>query len=532
MSSEEHLKICLVNAPVIGVMEPWYDTPDFGRTGLAILAGYLRSKMQVQIQIIDAKLERLNFAKVLERVLEFNPHIVGFTAFTNEIKPSAYTAALIKKNLPECITVIGGVHITAIPRETMREFSSFDIGVVGEGEETLHELCHAVLHKEDIAKIRGLIYRKQGTLQQTPPRARIADQDSLPLPAWDLLPPAKTYYIQSERGCPLHCIFCMNPNGRYARKRSVENVIEELNLIINQYHPQRISFGDEIFSVDMDRTRQLLDAMIEHKIGEKVKWDVQTHVQYVDYEMFLQFKKANVERVELGIETGDLDMLRKLGKGTNLEKIYAAVEAGKKAKVPIGTFFLFGQPNETIESLQRTVDLAVKLNPVLPMFGLMTPYPGTEVAKMAAKGEGGYRLLTTNWDEYNKQIGGAMEFANLSRRQIEWFQVRAYLKVYLFNYRYWDLLLFLWEYRKAALEVIKKILLKRNSITEHLNLKPHDYEEVIYSNYKPQKESLIEARENWNAYQIEEAKRIKILAANKEAKHDVEKIDSTQSAES
>ncbi len=72
--------------------------------------------------------------------------------------------------------------------------------------------------------------------------------------------------------------------------------------------------------------------MIEHKIGEKVKWDVQTHVQYVDYEMFLQFKKANVERVELGIETGDLDMLRKLGKGTNLEKIYAAVEAGKKAK--------------------------------------------------------------------------------------------------------------------------------------------------------------------------------------------------------
>jgi radical SAM superfamily enzyme YgiQ (UPF0313 family) len=522
--------ICLINPPVIGVMEPWYDTPDFVRTGLAYLAGYLRAHSDVQITIIDAKFERLDFSKVLDRVREIRPDIVGLTAFTNEIKPAAYTAAAIKKELPECITIIGGVHVTAIPEETLKEFASFDIGVIGEGEETLLELVNNIRGKGNLEEVKGIIFRTRDVLKKTTARPRIADQDSIPYPAWDLLPRAQTYYVQSERGCPLNCIFCMNPNGRVARKRSIENVMGELNLLINTYKPQRISFGDELFSVDMPRTRQMLDVMIQEGFGNKVKWDVQTHVLYVDYEMFLQFKKANVDRVELGIETGDPDTLKKIGKGTNLDKIEAAISAGRRAGVPIGTFFLFGQPNETIESLRRTVDLAVKINPVLPMFGLMTPYPGTEVAKMAAKGEGGYRLLTTNWDEYNKQIGGAMEFANLSRREIEWFQVKAYLKVYLFNYRFKDLFYFLWEYRKAAFQVLKKIVLRRSSVAEHLDLKPKDYESTIYSNYYAEKESLIDSRATWSAYQTSDAKQVKLFNLKKETVYELEKVDGDKSA--
>ncbi len=126
-----------------------------------------------------------------------------------------------------------------------------------------------------------------------------------------------------------------------------------------------------------------------------------------------------------------------MGKGTGIESILAACQAARNAQVKIGTFFLFGQPYENTQSLNKTVDLAVKINPDLPMFGLMTPYPGTaEVAKMAVKGEGGYRLLTTDWDEYNKQIGGAMEFAKHEPAATEWFQAKAYLKVYLYNHRY------------------------------------------------------------------------------------------------
>lgn len=515
----QQLKVCLINPPVIAVLEPWYDTPDFGRTALAYLAGYLREYEGFDIQIIDAKFERLNFEETLERIKLFQPDIVGLTAFTNEIKPAAYVSHLVKKTFPECLTVIGGAHITAIPVETMLEFPMIDIGVEGEGEETFHELCENLRLskvnnlKPDFSDINGVLYRSEGKIIQNSPRDRILDQDSIPFPAWDLLPKADTYFVQSMRGCPFNCLFCMNPNGRIARKRTVENVMKELRWIIDTFAPKRISFGDELFSVDLPRTHKLLQAMANEKIGEKVSWDVQTHVHYVNNELFKDFKKANVEIVELGVETGDEEMLRKMGKGTNLELIKKACDAGKAEGVKIGSFFLFGQPNENKESLQKTVDLAVKINPDLPMFGLMTPYPGTEVARMAANRENGYKLLSTDWDEYNKQIGGAMEFANLSRAEIEWFQVKAYAKVYLYNKRFTDFIKFVWNYKEAAWEVLKKMLMRKKSIVKQ-HRKPQDYDKVLAGNNakKPEIDAFISSRENWNKTQQRELKRAKKLS--------------------
>jgi anaerobic magnesium-protoporphyrin IX monomethyl ester cyclase len=505
------MKVCLINPPVLAVLEPWYDTPDFGRTGLAYLAGYLRQYDGYDIEIIDAKLERLNFQQVKDRVSKFNPSIIGLTAFTNEIKPAAYQAALIKQSFPQIISIIGGVHVTALPEQTMLEFPSFDIGVIGEGEQTLFELCEAIQKGRILSEIPGIVFRSDFSIQLNSSRERIADQDSIPMPAWDLLPKADTYFVQSMRGCPYNCIFCMNPNGKIARKRSVENVLEELKWILSEFKPKRISFGDELFSVDMDRTHVLLDEMIKHKIGERVFWDVQTHVNYVNEALFVKFKAAKVDRVELGIETGDEETLRKMGKGTKIEQIIAACDAGKKAGVNIGTFLLLGQPNETVESINKTIDIAIKLNPTLPMFGLMTPYPGTEVAKMAAKGEGGYRLLTTDWDEYNKQIGGAMEFANLTRSQIEWLQIKGYLLVYLKNKRFIDLLKFLWEYRIGAWEAFKKVLLKRTYLKEIIQ-KPKDYDRLINSPKPTESSLLVTARTEWQKYQQAELKRGKIMA--------------------
>lgn len=504
-------KVCLVNAPVIAVLEPWYDTPSFGRTALAYLAGYLRQFNGFEVCIIDAKFERLGFDATIERIRSINPDVVGITAFTNEIKPAAFLAHLVKQQFPSCVTVVGGPHVTAIPEETLIEFSSFDMGVVGEGEETFHELCTALRDSLDVEQVNGLVVRKGRKIVQTPPRNRILDQDSIPFPAWDLLPRASTYFVQSIRGCPFNCLFCMNPSGRVARKRSVANVMEELQWVIDEFSPERISFGDELFSVDMQRTALLLDAMADNGIGERVRWDVQTHVQFVDRPLFRKFKRARVERVELGVETGEETSLKGMGKGTTLKMIHDACQAARDEGVTIGTFFLFGQPNETPDSLEKTVNLAVKLNPHLPMFGLMTPYPGTKVASMAAKGEGGYQLLTTDWDQYNKQIGGAMSFAGLSRTQIEWFQVKAYFKVYIYNRRFRDLAAFLWEYRKAGLEVMKKILSRRGTLTG-VQQRPAGYDDFFAGSASPGMQAMVESRNNWNHTQQREMKRAKELA--------------------
>ena len=524
MSELKNFTICLVNPPVIQVLEPWYDTPDFGRTALAYLAGYLREHSSCQVHIIDAKFERLSFNQVTDRLLRLQPDLVGLTAFTNEVKPAAYQANQVKKALPFCTTVIGGVHVTSIPNETMEEFPFFDIGVVGEGEQTLLELCVHLQSGKSLANVNGIIYRDSGILIKTEPRERILDQDSIPFPAWDLLPPAKNYFIQSIRGCPFNCLFCMNPNGRVARKRSVPNVIEEMEWIINDFRPEHISFGDELFSVDMTRTHELLRQMANHRIGERVKWDVQTHVRYVNRELFLDFKKANVERVEVGIETGDDDALRTMGKGTNRKMIIDAVQAGKEAGVSIGSFFLFGQPNETPETIAKTIDLAVEVNPDLPMFGLMTPYPGTEVARLAAQNKAGYRIISTDWDDYNKQLGGALEFANLNRKQIEWLQTTAYLKVYLLNGRFKDLMFFLWEYRHAGWEVLKKMIHGNQSALK-ASSKPADYDGVLSSGERTSKDSFISARQDWNQTQVRELKRAKLKSP-----HLAKSINSKKSA--
>jgi len=267
-------------------------------------------------------------------------------------------------------------------------------------------------------------------------------------------------------------------------------------------------FRDELFSVDMDRTRELLNTMIEHNIHKKVGWWAQTHVRFVDYELFVLAKRANCIMMGMGIETGDEDKLKSLGKGTSIKMILKAAEASRKAKQPINTYFIIGQPNETIESIKKTIDLAVKMNPSLPVFGIMSPYPGTEIAKLAASGEAGYRLVTTDWDEYNKQIGGALEFANLTRKQIEIMQIKAYAKVFLSNHRYLDFIKFVWHYKKGGWAILKKIL----------SIKPKNkYGEIgdIDKRIKLDgagKQEIIKATTSWQKWQISEGGRTRRAA--------------------
>ncbi len=501
-------KILLINPPVLAVLEPWFDEPKFVRTSLAFLAGYLREHGDFDIKCIDAKFEKLSFREVAERAVKWQPDVIAFTAFTNEIKPAAYTAGLIKKAMPGVTTVIGGVHITAIPEQTIRQFPTFDIGVVGEGEETFFELCRELKNiKPDLSAVAGLALRDEGgNVFLTRPRARILDQDSIPLPAWDLLPPAEEYYIHTERGCPFNCVFCMNPNGKVARTRSNKKTIEEIEWLIRDFKAKRISFGDELFSVDMPRASELMDLMIEKKIGERVKWDVQTHVAYVNDELLGKMKAANIDKLEMGVETGDEASLKRMGKATNVGMILKSFNLARQHKIKTGSFMLLGQPNETHRTIWRTIRFGIKINPTEPIFGTMVPYPGTEVARLAAKGEAGFRLLSTNWDEFNKQFNGSLEFTNISRNALEWYQIIGYVSVFIFNLRFIDFLKFFITYSGGAVMLLLKALSGKTSVRQLLNL-PDDYEAVINSPETISIEDMVKSREYWKGVQAGEVKR-------------------------
>lgn len=503
------MKILLLNTPVHTVLEPWFDAPEFVRTSLACLAAYIRQHSGHEVLCLDAKFEKLSFAQTVEKVAAINPDVVGFTAFTNEIKPSAYLAGLIKRRLPGVITLCGGAHLTAIPQQTMQEFPTFDIGVVGEGEVTLLEILDTLSEGAPLSKVNGIVFRTDKGLVSTPARARILDLESLPMPAWDLLPPATEYYIQTERGCPFACVFCLNHNGKVARKRSVTQTLDEMDWLIN-YGAKRISFGDELFSVDMVRTDKLLDGMIERQTGQRVSWDIQTHVAYVNDNLFRKMKLANIEKCEMGVEAGNDLTLKRMGKATNREMIKKAFDSAKRNGIKTGSFFIIGQPNENFKSILESIKFAIHLNPTEPIFGTMVPYPGTEVARLAAAGEGGYKLVTTDWDEYRKQLNGSMELVHISRNKLEWMQILGYVSVFLFNFRIVDFLKFFWSYRGGAIKLFKKALTGTKDTGSMLK-KPADYDEVIGGGYTIPVQEIVKAREYWKAYQSAEVQRAKEL---------------------
>jgi hypothetical protein len=131
----------------------------------------------------------------------------------------------------------------------------------------------------------------------------------------------------------------------------------------------------------------------------------------------------------------------------------------------------------------------------------MVPFPGTEVGRLAAAGEAGYRLRSTNWDDYDKQIGGALEFANLSRTRIEMLQIWAYVKVFLRNGRFVDFAKFCWRYRREGVAVLSKILLRR---ADKLGAVGADE-----TGAAPKREEIVAATREWQQWQKKDLARLK-----------------------
>jgi anaerobic magnesium-protoporphyrin IX monomethyl ester cyclase len=459
------LGIALISPPVTTVREAEYDRPDFPRPVLAVLAGYLRARaLDARMLLIDAKMERVGFHDVVERTVAFGARVIGITAFTNEIDDAAKLATMLKAALPDALIVIGGVHVTALPVLTLTQFPQFDVAVVGEGELTFHALCEAFAAGQSFAEIPGLYYREDGHLVHTGARSGVVmDLDTLGVPAWDLLPPArKHYHVMSQRGCPYACQFCMNPNGRKLRSRSVDSMIAELESLVAKGYTY-FEFDDEIFGANQKFCTALLTRMIETGLSKRITFYVIAHARFLTTDFVHLLAKAGCVTVGFGMETGDADQLLRIGKGLTHPIVLKATQDCQAAGITVRGFFIIGHENETWDSGMATVRFARRLNLDIPIFGIMVPYPGTRVWDLALKGEGGYKRLSPTWKDYNKQVGSAVEMEQLSRRKMELLQFIGYNWVFLGNLRMRDWMKFIWRYRMAGFSIVRHLLSPRQA---------------------------------------------------------------------
>jgi radical SAM superfamily enzyme YgiQ (UPF0313 family) len=365
--------------------------------------------------------------------------IYGLTAMTHEIGSAGKLAEAIKAAHPDATVVVGGCHSIALPRDTLADFPGFDVAISGEGEVTGCQLVKALDEGRLLDGIEGLVFRRDGEIVVNPRREMNLNMNEFPMPAWDLFPHTDIYPVMTARGCPFHCVFCMQVMGHQVRYRSPENVVDEIDVLINDFGAKEVWFYDETFTLNKDRVHRILDLMMDRGHHKKIRWLAQTRVNRCDEELFKKMAHAGCFEIDFGIESGNQEILHAIGKDFSLDEAREIIPMAKKAGIKVANLFILGHPNETHETLRDTIDFAAELNSDRVSFGIMVPYPGTEVARMAANGEGGYRLLSTDWADYNKYLGNALEFDTISRKELERLQVKAYLKFYLHNKRFLDL---------------------------------------------------------------------------------------------
>lgn len=381
-----------------------YTEPPFG---LCYLAAVTRQR-GLNTSIVDAQALDLGIKETVDAILSFAPDYVGITATTVLIISAATIAREIKQRNPAIIVIIGGVHVTALPEETMRDNPHFDLAVIGEGEETLIELLNALEEGKEPRSVNGLVVRQPpDEVFLTGERPVIKNLDQLPYPAFDLLPDMGKYYrtatqsvsrlpalsLITSRGCPGKCTFCdTSVHGHVPRAHSAEYVADLMTMLNKQYGARSIFFHDDNFLIFKPRLKKLVEILKSRQLD--VAWTCMGRVDMVDLETLEIAKSGGCWQVLYGIETGSQKILDFYKKKTTLEQIERAIGLTKRAGLRTKGFLMFGNPLETTESIKTTIDFIKRIGLDDVSITFLTPFPGSEIYEEAEN----YGKLDRDWE--------------------------------------------------------------------------------------------------------------------------------------
>ncbi|MEW6231656.1 MAG: radical SAM protein [Chloroflexota bacterium] len=420
--------------------------------GLAYI-GAVSEQRGDQVRLLDMNVDDTPLAQALEPT----PAIVGLTANTSQIKAAWWTAQEIKA-LRDVPVVLGGPHPTVLPQESL-EKPFVDIVVRGEGEATWRELCELLegrggsQWKQDLASVPGLSFQNGGVVVHNPDRPLITDLDDLPFPSYHLfqidrytsLQPAidnpqentPSYSIMTSRGCPYRCHYCSQSifPARW-RARSPENVLAEWRWLVEEMGAREIGVLDDSFNIDRKRVRAICDGLITAGLN-RVPWILINGIRanLADEESLAQMKRAGLKRTAFGVESGDQVILNSIDKHLKLEEVEAAFKAARRVGLETIGFFMIGLPGETEATMDETIKLACKLDPVVANFSMTTPFPGTVLYEQV-KANG--RFLMDDWDDFVFFEGKARyEMGSLTAELQERKWREAYRRFYLRPHRLW-----------------------------------------------------------------------------------------------
>jgi anaerobic magnesium-protoporphyrin IX monomethyl ester cyclase len=427
------LNVTLINPPQF----TRYPQPP---VGLALIAAILE-KERYPVNLIDAN--ALNLRPEDTAAMITDTDIVGITAMTPTIGAALSIAGRLRQANPDLTIVIGGAHPTLMPEETLKSSPAIDIVVRGEGDATIIDLLHTLEAKRPLDSIDGISYRTGDKIVHTAERTSNVDMDTLPFPAYHLLPKHKYQphpphgmampfaAMVTSRGCPYRCAYCSKPVfGSRFRAQRPERVVAEMAYLHDRFGVREIAFYDDTFTLDKKRVLAIAETIIDK--GLQITWSCETRVNLVDRELLDYMKRAGCYAVAYGIESASPEIIETLQKDTTLEQVNQAVRDSREAGLQVIGYFMLGSPGETPATIQQTIDYAKRLKVDFAQFSVTTPFPGTGLYEIYMQGQ----EEDPAWESFiyagtDNPTTPVFESDTLSREDLKHWIRQAYRRFYL-----------------------------------------------------------------------------------------------------
>lgn len=411
--------------------------------GFVYIAGSLRAA-GYEVDYYDAMSLWHKWPDIRQRIEVFKPDVVATTAYTASIVEGIKLLAFAKEVNPEIITVLGNVHASFCYEEILAaDHAHVDYIVRGEGEVTLPELLDCLKAGCDPKNVRGLAYWRGGQVVVTPKAPHIHDLDALPT-AWDLVEwPIYSYraknnarlaIVSSSRGCLSKCSFCSQQLfwSQSWRARSAENFVAELEMLSEKYGVEVAMLSDELPTCDRQRWERILDLMIERQVPVKLLMETRVDDIIRDADIMWKYRKAGVEHIYVGVEAGSQETLDLFKKDTQVEQSKQAIDLINNADIVSETSFVLGMPDDTPESIARTIELAKHYNPDMAFFLAIAPWPYAELYPELEQ-----YVATKDYSKYNL-VEPVIKPKNMTMEELERELGKAAQKFYMHKFHHLD----------------------------------------------------------------------------------------------
>lgn len=377
-------------------------------TSIGVLAGVVINSKVSSVKVIDEQIEFLSERDMERHVLSLGqPRIIGISVLTISAKRAYTLCKLIKRIDKEALVVLGGIHPTVLPDEALHH-EGVDVVVRGEGEETFLDLVKAILKREDYKKIIGISYKYNGSIIHNPHRSEIEHLDEIPPFPYHLFEKNLKKYstfgaLFISRGCPYDCIFCSSRSvsGRRYRLFSIERVISEITLLVEQYKQKIIFMLDDNIAADRRYLAGLLKTVINTDLHNKAAFYGSMRGDDVNEEILDLASAANFKMISFGLETGSEPLMKILNKQETVKDVADAIKMTESKGIAAAATLIFGIPTETRRDRWDTIKLVRSLPISSVRFNTFTPYPGTPVFDMLSR-QG--RIINKNeWENFAVQ---------------------------------------------------------------------------------------------------------------------------------